>query len=150
MLAATDGMVPTRGRGPDDPWFLHRSWTNESFRIQDAPQHIQEGVAKEIRGFDLRAKLLQRCDDVQGLGHVPPMDASDSTRVLSEAIEQHADEREAVAVAVMAAKSKGFADSTIAFALSSLEDAATLSDALDGVEVVSVSQLADEMRARPG
>lgn len=136
-----------RGRGPDDPWFAHVPWTNETRRIEDLPQSVQEDLRREIGRFDLRHRLLQRCDDARGLGHVPPMDEAEAQDLLQEARTAYDADPMGVELAISAARVKGFRSSEIAFALRSLDSVPTLSDALDGVEVVSVRQLAEEMRA---
>lgn len=141
-------VVPTRGRTAGDPWFAHMPWTGESVRIEDLPESVQGDVRAAIRSNDLRERLLQRCDDVRGLDQVPPMDETEALAVLSEAVEARRAGWADVDLAVSTAKARGFGDSEVALALATLEDEPTLSDALDGVEVVSVSRIAEKMRAR--
>lgn len=141
-------VVPVRGRGPDDPWFAHLPWTNETQRIEDLPLPVQEDVRREIGRFDLRHRLLQRCDDARGLDHVPPMDEVEADGLLQEARKPYEGDPLGLEQALAAARSAGYRTSEIAFALGALDSVPTLSDALDGVEVVSVRQLAEEMRAR--
>lgn len=161
MLAAEDvqqldaigpmaGYVPTRGRDPGAPWFVWLAWTNESRRIEDLPPSLRDDVRLVVHAADVSERLLQRCDDVRGLDLVPAMSESHAALALHDARDLHERDWPAVDAAIAAARKRGFKTSEIAIALERLEDAPALSDALDGVEVVSVKQIAESMRARPG
>lgn len=144
QLPAIGVVVPTRGRGPDDPWFAHVLWTNESRRIEDLPASLQEDVRRAIARNDLQERLLQRLSELDA---VAPLEEAEAVGALARACEVVGLADSEVEAVISRARASGFTTSEIALALSSLEDATTLSDALDGVEVVSVGRIAAKMRA---
>lgn len=149
-LPAIDQLVPVRGAESGDEWFAYIPWTGESRRLSDLSDDARASVLSETVRADLIETLLTRCADVRALEQVPPMIESDAQAVLDASVMAFAGPSFDAQVAVTKARARGFTGSEVAFALSTLDDSGALSDALDGIEVISVGQVLDTMRAHTG
>lgn len=138
--------TPTRANDPGSPWFVRNVWRNESLVIAELPEGVRAEVTRAIATSELCERLARACADAREAADVPPMDESDASLSLESACEGV--EAGDVALVIESVRARGFCTSEIAFALHSLHAEPALSDALDSVEVVSVRQLAEKLRAR--
>lgn len=133
--------VPFRPKG-ETYWLALIPWTNETRRIADLPEYVRADVEKQIAHYEVVQGVLARCAGVREFGRTVPLDESEADRILAGVVDHDQ------LVAVQVSRAKGFSSSEIAFALDDPHDDRALNDALDGVEVVSVGQIVEEMRAR--
>lgn len=145
-LGEVDGLTVVRPIGARY-WFGLRAWTNESVAEGFVAPELRQRMAELFLGAVLAEDVSRRCSELRSLQQVPPMESVEADAMLTEALGEMV-EQVGLLFAVESAQSRGYSSSEIAFALRTLQAAPTLTEILQGIEVVSVRDLAARVRTR--
>jgi len=146
VLGEYGGWHPARAKDGDEcgEWFALRIATNESLPLKKVPASVRESLKAAVERWDLQERLVERCTAASL--STPPMDETDSEAVLQRAVAEGSQFQGRdfdLQVAILAARRAGFPAHVIAYALETLNDEPDAEELLDGVEVLTVSEMRD-------
>ena len=139
------GVIPVRAEGGD--WFAIDIWLNHPVRLERLDAERYEAVCDSIEQKQIHEELQILCREAVEEGRTLALDEADGKHALRRALA--AIDCPVRPETVVRLRTQ-FSEGVIAQAILLRNDPQTLADPFEGVEVVSVSRLIEEMRARSG